>query len=481
MSDIESSTLFLELGDIIKINSTTNEELDQHVFFIDYLDNSKVKLIDEANLSKVTLKISNGEFNDKSIQSIEILSRSEVKGYARQNDLLPNKHISIRFGGDVPAIINGRISNLENDMIELTTYPEGEKIYIDFAYKGIPENLPIESITEFVKPESKLAVEIESEETGEDGKQDGEEGDEALEIDDDEDMEIQIGIPIPEVKERIKKMIISADEIEFGEDLGSIEEFVPVKESEQRYGIDTQTNDLLDEMLSTIPSSERSRKVLNSIHIMIERFKQLREKYSEISPQGEVIMAKKKGADFKPLVESLETMNHQLYWLLPIVKNRKKIYDLADRDEEERDIIQVSLKNNLENIEEIVAQYKENRVPDGQNKYKYMVKEVDLHDKPFSLPYDNTNVIKHINITSNINCVIDNLSDFYSSIATKDGVLDRTRYLIDKYNLGSTYLETKEENKKKEWKPFRVNITQNDKAALTGLMVLEEPIVVFTH
>ena len=183
-------------------------------------------------------------------------------------------------------------------MIELTTYPEGEKIYIDFAYKGIPDNLPIESITEFVKPESKLAVEIESEEPGEDEKQDGEEGAETLEIDDDEDMEIQIGIPIPEVKERIKKMIISADEIEFGEDLGSIEEFVPVKESEQRYGIDTQTNDLLDEMLSTIPSSERSRKVLNSIHIMIERFKQLREKYSEISPQGEVIMAKKKGADF---------------------------------------------------------------------------------------------------------------------------------------------------------------------------------------
>ena len=44
------------------------------------------------------------------------------------------------------------ISNLDEDMIELTTYPDKQKLYIDFGYKGIPLHLPIESITEFKTP-----------------------------------------------------------------------------------------------------------------------------------------------------------------------------------------------------------------------------------------------------------------------------------------------------------------------------------------
>ena len=37
-------------------------------------------------------------------------------------------------------------------MIELTTYPDKQKLYIDFGYKGIPLHLPIVSITEFKTP-----------------------------------------------------------------------------------------------------------------------------------------------------------------------------------------------------------------------------------------------------------------------------------------------------------------------------------------
>ena len=36
VSDEES--LFLELGDIIRIKAPTNEDLNDHVFYIDYLD-----------------------------------------------------------------------------------------------------------------------------------------------------------------------------------------------------------------------------------------------------------------------------------------------------------------------------------------------------------------------------------------------------------------------------------------------------------
>ena len=45
------------------------------------------------------------------------------------------------------------------------------------------------------------------------------------------------------------------------------------------------------------------------------------------SPEGPLI----KGADYKPLVETLKKLNQKLYWILPIVKNRKKLYDIIDR------------------------------------------------------------------------------------------------------------------------------------------------------
>ena len=47
---------------------------------------------------------------------------------------------------DIPFIVTGKITNLEEDNITIETYPDGETIYIDFEYKGIPEDLPLEKI-----------------------------------------------------------------------------------------------------------------------------------------------------------------------------------------------------------------------------------------------------------------------------------------------------------------------------------------------
>jgi len=40
-------------------------------------------------------------------------------------------------------------------MIEVKTYDDGELIYIDFAYKGIPDELPIDKIVIRPAPEQK--------------------------------------------------------------------------------------------------------------------------------------------------------------------------------------------------------------------------------------------------------------------------------------------------------------------------------------
>ncbi len=112
------------------------------------VDDEKIKLISEEDASTETLyfDVDTKQLREESIENINILSHDENKGYARQNNLLPDTWIDIYFGGDIPVTITGRISNLEEDMIEITTYPDNELIYIDFAYKSIPEDLPMDKI-----------------------------------------------------------------------------------------------------------------------------------------------------------------------------------------------------------------------------------------------------------------------------------------------------------------------------------------------
>ena len=53
----------------------------------------------------------------------------------------------------VPIVITGKITNIEEDQIEVNTFGENDIIYVDFAYKGIPEDLPISNIIIRDEPE----------------------------------------------------------------------------------------------------------------------------------------------------------------------------------------------------------------------------------------------------------------------------------------------------------------------------------------
>ena len=66
----------------------------------------------------------------------------------------------------------------------------------------------------------------------------------------------------------------------------------------------------------------------NNIHIMVERFKQLRNTFSNFDENGNANMPKYKGANYKPLVDKINDLNYKLYWILPIAQNIKKLYDL---------------------------------------------------------------------------------------------------------------------------------------------------------
>ena len=201
-------------------------------------------------------------------------------------------------------------------MIEIQTYPDETNIYLDFAYHGLPEDLPIEKIVIRGPPEKILGEPAEPGEPGELGEpgEPGELGE-----------PISSKISLQEIKTQVKEMLLEADQIQFGEELEAITQVIEVPEAEQRFGIDKQVNDLLDDLLSEIPNAKRTKTVLNNIHTMIQRFQQLRTLYSKFDEQGHAMKPKTLGANYKPLVHSLKKLNKELYWLLPVVKNKKKV------------------------------------------------------------------------------------------------------------------------------------------------------------
>jgi hypothetical protein len=66
-------------------------------------------------------------------------------------------------------------------------------------------------------------------------------------------------------------------------------------------------------MVSSIPSARRTPSVLNSIHIMITRFLQLRDLSSQFDINKNITGIVKKTADDRPLAEYLAKFQNSLY------------------------------------------------------------------------------------------------------------------------------------------------------------------------
>ena len=137
----------LLLGDVIRIDDPQNELLDKQTFVIEYIDTERTIWTNLKTGKQQTLGINQEERTIGTIAAIKIISRSDDPGYARQHGLITGAWINIffRVEGNVPLIITGEITNLEQDMIEIQTVDK-ETVFINFDYKGIPQDLPIETI-----------------------------------------------------------------------------------------------------------------------------------------------------------------------------------------------------------------------------------------------------------------------------------------------------------------------------------------------
>ena len=470
--------LELQLGDVIHITNPVNDELNDQSFIIDYIDKTKAYLINTDTMNRIRVSITpEGVIGDGNITRISILSRDDTGSYARQNDLLPGKWVNIYFGGDFPVIITGEITNLENDMIEITTV-DGDIIYLNFDYKGIPENLPIEMIEIREKPTKQLS-EKEEEYAQEEGVEEIPElAEERTFVD---PAKLQLNIPVKNIKDQLREFIIKADQVKFGdEEFGPIVQYLDVSSKSQRYSIETQVSDLLDELLSTIPNAQRTPKVLNNIHIMIERFKQLREHFSYFDQYGNVESALVKEATYKPLSAYFANFKLNLYWILPVVKNIKKVYNVDHIDEENNDIIDLDLSRDIINIQELIENYKASDLPIEQNKYASLYSELNPYFTPFERISDEkrSSIIDDKYVFTDINTIVDNLEEMYSSIFNSNSIRNR-RFVIQKYNTSLTKLDTIDSTGSK-MVTVRTNISSNDNMSMKSVLTLPEQIMRFS-
>ena len=458
-------TLGLQLGDIIRIKDQQNKILNNQTFYIDYIDPTKMKLINIDTLIKTELRIQpDKKIGDGTISEIVLLKRNPNPGYAKQNGLLPNTWITIYFGGDVPSVITCKITNLEEDMIELKLYPGGDTIYINFKFQGLPENLLISSIEIREKPSEAVSTELE--EIEKEKMPELEEEHELMKT-----KNIILEAPIQNVKAQLKEIILNADQIKFGnEDIGTVIQYVDVNSKSHRYSIESQVSDLLDGMLSKYPIVQRTRSVLNNIHLTIDRFKQLRENYSSFDEFNNITGPIVYGANYKPLEDYFEHFDKKLFWILPVVKNIKKIY--PENLETTQSLIE---------MDEILKKYKSKDLVVEENRYASLYKELNPYFTPFDdIDIENSNDIISIKqIKSNTNTIVNNNDNFNSSVFNKNKI-KQSQFVTQEYNLGLNRLLASNFSGNKMLSTV-VPLTNSDLLFISSFITLPEPAIRFSR
>ena len=474
------------MGQFIEIEAVGNDDLNNKIFYIEYLDENIITLINDLDKTSRDITLNNGKISDESITSINIVYFPEEKGFARQNGLIIQSWWTFEFGGDVPIIINGQISNLENDMVEISLYPSREKIYIDFEYKGLPKDLNIIEIRPFSEPKVKISLEdIESDEETTANlsdamnslkKSQGEQLSIDVEIDDDDYDDIQLNFEEDDIKDELKKIIIDANSIILLEDeeLEKIVNVFEVDSEKRKYPIDFQINDMLDALLAEYPTSERNYKVLENIHIEIDRFKDLRLGFSDFSNDG-MVNSLKKIINTKPLIKNLKSFNTELSWLIPVVKNRKKIYDINIVENKiQNDIVPDETKKFINNFNRIMESYRTNVVPDNSQKFSYLQQQINNIQLLSQGPNNRENVISKVNINNNIHTIIDNLDEYNSSVSIyvdeDTNIPGEKKFAVQKYIKGEHMLFKDPMIKHKIYQ--KIQIIQNESVYLKGFIMM---------
>ena len=177
-------------------------------------------------------------------------------------------------------------------------------------------------------------------------------------------------------------------------------------------------------------------------------------------------------------MESLKT-NDKNMWLIPVVENKQKMYDIDVIEVEEySDIFNSSFANSRLSEHNIVNIYKNNEIPDQQNKYNYLINQLNEFYTPYLDPDQDSSIIHKQHVNTNLQVVLDNLEDFYSSTA-KDDSIKRKRFSIRQLNTPLTRLHIKNESDL-VLSTYRTNISIADKLNLKSFLMLPKEAINFS-
>ena len=121
-------------------------------------------------------------------------------------------------------------------------------------------------------------------------------------------------------------------------------------------------------------------------------------------------------------------------------------------------------------------------MPSEQNKYAELYREIDTaYTVPFKEPMEEENlnrILYELKAVNNINTVINNLEDLYSSVYNNNAVRSR-RFVIQKYNTGLTKLDTIDSTGAR-MVTVRTNMTSDDYMSIKSVIFLPEPVIRFS-
>jgi len=484
--------LHLQLGDIIEIIAPEDEKLHEKNFFINYIDNNEIDLLDDDG-SIILMIGEDKSLLNESITEIRLLDRASEQGYSRQNGLLPDTWVNVYLGGEIPVVVTGKITNLEEDQIEITSVEEGsEPIYIDFEYKGVPKDIPIDKIEirdppEHASPENASPEHASPEHASpehaspEHSSPEHASPEHALQEHEGEYRDIVDSPEEQDMGKIIQDKIFDADQFKFGDELDEISQIIDVADENKKFSIDKQTGDILDDLLSDIPNKQRTPLVLNHIHTLIERYVQLREKFSTFDDYNNVDGFIKRGPEYKPLTNVLKEQSHKLYWVLPVVKCKKHIYDVdAPESTDGMGVSHMELSVSRARETELINSYEDNTIA-GENRYYALIKGLNKFYTPFDEPDNRDTLLTTQRVNANVLSVVENLDNFESTVF-KNKDIHVKRFYTQEYNVGiNTIKYTKTKGGRGGVELTNHKLTESDPMSIKSYITLPEPAVLFSH
>lgn len=379
-------------GDVIRF--IAESQLNSKVFFIDYIDESRMRLLPDmrdadlqSHQAAIDLALDAGRFpSETQIESVELLYRNEKEpGYARQRGLLPGKWIEIEYITEkdgVTLMVYGEIKTLadDTDCIGVSVYTgdqTGDKhgdetgsdsetssspfIYIDFEFKGLSDDLYIKSIKVCNKPRSLLKnaadAAIQQEQQQEQQQQQEQEQEQIAEErqaeEDDPDqeevrktvnLEFQTSPPGPPDNSAEQVSLIDAGDkvaIMFGPiSDGEDTPVIFTEEVSRYYSLDEQCSALLDALIDMEPVSRTHHLASNKEYIrMIDRYTQLRDVFSVKNEYGHLVRREYYGDAYRPMVDVLMTIPSAALegefsndWLMPIYVQKRVLHSISEKD-----------------------------------------------------------------------------------------------------------------------------------------------------